>query len=199
VTVATTRQWYYHKILLTATLLIINLNSLVSLPFNKHTNKDGLRRTKARRVAILLDHYRLWRNRLGHWILSARFLCRGPGLVCGRRYFRRCKYCTLSDNDKPLLSTAVCVDRVGHKQEIFKKSFISQPSLFLLTSVTITNVRSYVYQTGRFTTETPSTGSSLFRIDDKSRPKYSNQQREGVVCKFFKFPDGISYLVYGNW
>jgi hypothetical protein len=108
---------------------------------------------------------------LGHWILSARFLRRGAGLVCGRRYFRYCKYSIVTDREKRLLSTAMCVDFVDRKQEI---SHLTTLFVFVYPLPPLITARSYVYQTGPFTTETLSTGSSLFQIGDKRHPNCSS-------------------------
>jgi hypothetical protein len=72
-----------------------------------------------------------------------------------------------------------------------KKYLISQVFFFCLpsTNTSATTARSYVYQTGRFTTETPFIGSSLFRIDDKRH--LNNSSKEKVWLARFEFTDGI--------
>ena len=55
-----------------------------------------------------------------------------------------------------------------------QKSVVSQnPLCFCFTLYR--SLCSYVYQTGRFTTEIPSIGSILFQIDDKRHPNYMSR------------------------
>jgi hypothetical protein len=61
--------------------------------------------------------------------------------------------------------------------------------MYRLPPTATTTVRSYVYQTGHFTTETRSTGSSLFRIVDKRHLNYQTRRSGGFAS--FEFPDGI--------
>jgi hypothetical protein len=85
----------------------------------------------------------------------------------------------------------MCVDCVDRKQEI---SHLTTLFLFAYPLYRYA-ARSYVYQTGRFITETPSIGSSLFRIDDKRHPNYTSRQsvnkEKWWFASYFKLPDGI--------
>ena len=61
------------------------------LAYRKCNNNNGLRRAKAIRAHLLLDHPVVWMRRVDHWVHAARFHRRVPSLVGRGRSLCHCE------------------------------------------------------------------------------------------------------------